>query len=93
MVFFPLKRINSVEKVNHSCCKIQDTDSKSNKSNDDCCNNGCNPFFNCCGMMGFVPVEKKIEQAFDLMVIYDNIDFYIPMISSYGDNIWQPPKI
>ncbi len=93
MVSFPLKRINSTEKVKHSCCKTQDTDGNSNKSNDDCCNNGCNPFFNCCGMMGFIPVEKTIERPLELIVIHENLDIYIPMISSHKDNIWQPPKV
>jgi hypothetical protein len=75
----------------HACC-VLDHESE-NPSEDDCCENGCNPFINCCGMMGFIPgnpMQFTVSKTTFFQLISDT---YRDPISDCIIDIWQPPRV
>ncbi|MFM7023138.1 MAG: hypothetical protein ACKOXB_09185 [Flavobacteriales bacterium] len=77
-------------KKEHSCCKAKTTQKKEDKKN--CCDNMCNPFVQCCSMMGFIPQEATLSfrKEFPSRV---KIELYsATMLSSYKGEAWNPPK-
>lgn len=82
---------NNPEKPISSCCT---SDQQENDSgSDDCCDKGCNPFVNCCGMMGFLP-KSAIKLVPVLAPMQGTVlDTYLEPASNYTVNIWHPPQV
>jgi hypothetical protein len=92
MATMAVPMINSTVLENeHSCCVSDHDDGTSSKDN--CCENGCNPFINCCGMMGFI-LEEKLQFKTLLTANIDVVsDTYMDPKSNFELDIWEPPKI
>lgn len=99
-IFNPVIGNVNGEEAKHECCKASqqvnsETPSKNqnNQDSNDCCNNGCNPFVNCCGMMGFVVVDQFQLEEFQSFSEKEFIDTYQSIYSNHEQVIWQPPKV
>ena len=78
-------------KKEYSCC-ITGLETE-NSSENDCCENGCNPFINCCGMMGFIPGNPILFSVSKTTIFQLISDTYRDPISDCIIDIWQPPKV
>jgi len=96
MVFLPDGSMEShSDQAQSSCCSVASNQPSDNTSNDDdgCCEKGCNPFLNCCGMMGFVPVNRTDFSVEKSIKTRTTTDYYISPESFFFGDIWQPPKV
>ncbi len=92
MVTIPaISSFNDNDEEKHACC-VADQDSE-NSSKDDCCEKGCNPFINCCGMMGFIPSNPLFFQDSKATSFEKVSDHYLDPKSDCSLEIWQPPKV
>lgn len=98
-IFNPIVGKENETDAKHSCCKAISKSSSDipfssdNQDKKDCCNNGCNPFMNCCGMMGFVVVDPIQIGSIQLNSKKENIDTYQSIQSNHEQVIWQPPRV
>lgn len=90
---------NEMSTTDHSCCKKDQVSESSPTKTDEnhqnsCEDNGCNPFINCCGSMGFVG-EKRQEFSFDQKKQFHELNFGYN--SMHGTillhEILDPPKV
>ena len=85
------------QSASHACCELKkdspvSDESPSNSSNN-CCEDGCNPFVNCCGMMGFIISDVVQLHQRTLQWSFQKIDFYQNPISDFNIDIWHPPQV
>jgi len=60
---------------------------------DDCCENGCNPFVNCCGIMGFMISDPLTLKEGKIKHFNELFDLYSGETARYIPIYWQPPKV
>lgn len=96
MVLIPDSSMEDHTDHEQSSCCISDTDQTDHhneKEDDGCCEKGCNPFLNCCGMMGFVPIYPASFSLPNTPEIFTITDFYLSPASTFSGDIWQPPRV
>jgi len=92
MVALPAKsKSDCMQQEKQSCC-ISNFE-KDNPSKKDCSDNTCNPFLNCCSMMGFIPSEKPYLSLASVEIISIIPDSYLAPQSNFVGSIWHPPQV
>jgi hypothetical protein len=94
MVAFPAMSMDkNVPSALSSCCTSSGDSQEESPTKDDCCNKGCNPFVNCCGMMGFMLTPFQEIAPTTLTTVHAESDDYLDPQSQCAIDIWQPPKV
>ena len=104
LIFNPSFGGKEIVGEDHACCQKVEvkqhceasstTDQKENDDREDsnCCNNGCNPFVNCCGFMGFVIVQPYSFEVGAVESVRLKMDVLQAETSAYQGSVWEPPK-